>query len=38
MPENLTQYWTDDDGTIYAVWIEDDTQLCDREIDAKGTE
>lgn len=34
----IAQYWVDD-GTIYAVWIEDqETQLCDREIDPKGQE
>lgn len=40
MPENYHQCWmVDDDGTVYAIWIEDqDTELCDREIDSKGQE
>lgn len=38
MTENLTQYWIDEDETIYAVWIEEDIPLCDREIDSKGQE
>lgn len=39
MTENLVLYWMDDDGKLSAVWIEEDeTPLCDREIDAKGQE
>lgn len=40
MTENLTQYWVyDGEDNIVARWAEkEQTELCDREIDEKGTE
>jgi len=39
MTENLTARWSEcEDGTIQAAWTDEDIELCDREIDAKGQE